>query len=485
MEILATPSPSLEEFRNMIFIVFGGATIPKYAKMGALEALEAATSLAGATSRIRNYAYLVMDQDVPDHEKSLFLRIQNAIYLTDSLMQSRRLTWAEDDKGHMYRAINEVEEFFKGAVELFDANSESGKLDTAVNLLERAVHHFRDLQQTLLQATAELSDLGMKQLRDRLTTMDAVMRGIEYDIKGGHPATKAPVASGYGREWPSAASTASEFHVSASTREHRLEELSKRLQSSIRTFLQRFSHDPVCFPFVIVSEDTTRSNTMGQIILDTGARDNWISSNLVGRAGLQPQATENAHSYIGAGGARFSPLGEVKITWYSQNQALTRECVFLVLDQLPVDASVGSSYVLDDLPQFLNPVLPSRIDLTDSEFQDVRAEAHARGEANETVIRLQKQQDAPERERKRRWKAASRAGTPSVRSIYGGGSSAPSTPADISRRSIASVLSSHDPGVQVARQEATRQNSQQVVSTDLGSLNTESPAHAPSRDDLS
>ena len=149
-------------------------------------------------------------------------------------------------------------------------------------------------------------------------------------------------------------------------RQQNLEEIQKRLHSTLgRAQSRSFAFDPLCFPFIIPPENpSTVNNVVAQLKLDTGAFDNWIRPEILERAGIKFERREYTRTFIGAGGAHFKPFGQVEITWYSENQAITKKSVFLVHDQLPFDVILGRNYILGGLVEFSEPVLPFRHILT-------------------------------------------------------------------------------------------------------------------------
>ncbi|CAM1506499.1 Fc.00g061400.m01.CDS01 [Cosmosporella sp. VM-42] len=201
-------------------------------------------------------------------------------------------------------------------------------------------------------------------------------------------------------------------------RQNNLEEVQKELHSMLGPSKGRsFTLDPLCFPFVIPSRTpNVGSNVVAQLKLDTGAVDNWIRTSILEKANIDYERMEYTKTFIGAGGAQFSPLGQVKITWCSENQALTRESLFLVHDQLPFDVILGFDYIVGSLSELSEPVLPLRHRLSKDDYQELQNSQLRKRASNQQIINLQKAQDAKEREEKRLLKAATRAATaaPSV-----------------------------------------------------------------------
>ncbi|KAI9657936.1 MAG: hypothetical protein M1821_002593 [Bathelium mastoideum] len=220
-------------------------------------------------------------------------------------------------------------------------------------------------------------------------------------------------------------------------RQHNLEELQTRLRTSAGPAAAQFAEHPFTFPFVIPAEATlTNQRIVRRVRLDTGAEDNWIQSRILELAGIQLQQMGDSRTYVGAGGARFIPLGKVNISWYSENQATTWDEEFLVHSDLPFDVILGRKWAIGNLTKFLDePVAPLIPLLNSSDYAHLQAKQKERRVANQDIIKLQKAQDAAEREEKRKKKAASQAATPSGSTTPGGFLTPQVAPSIWSRRS--------------------------------------------------
>ncbi|KXH65575.1 hypothetical protein CSAL01_12159 [Colletotrichum salicis] len=130
--------------------------------------------------------------------------------------------------------------------------------------------------------------------------------------------------------------------------------------------LRGFKNDPMSLPFVIpvpAAEDV-----QARVKLDTGSRWNWISSEVLRKAGISYETGEDLDlgEYNGAGKdpLTFKPLGRVSVTWFSTNQTLSKTDDFLVHDPsyIPCDVILGETWIFDDLTrhQISEPVLQIR-----------------------------------------------------------------------------------------------------------------------------
>ena len=164
--------------------------------------------------------------------------------------------------------------------------------------------------------------------------------------------------------------SASELHE----RQLDLEAMRETLSSTLGGKQDRpFKLDPLCFPFIIPPRSPgTVGNVVAQLKLDTGAVDNWIRPEILERAGIEFEQVEGAKSFVGAGGRLIVPFGQVKITWFSENQAITKESVFFVYSPLPFDVVLGSTYILGSLVEFSEPVLPLRHILTEGSTSPIQ-----------------------------------------------------------------------------------------------------------------
>lgn len=156
------------------------------------------------------------------------------------------------------------------------------------------------------------------------------------------------------------------FNLSNNPDEER--ETSKQRQEAIELVRQglyeklgKLNQPSLIFPFNLVSQSSHAAEGLPtrMVKLDTGAHDNWIHSKTLERWGVQYESTDDPKTYVGAGGGQFQALGCVTIFWYSTNKAKTKESVFLVHDELPFDAILGSSYIMaESMDTFAEGVFP-------------------------------------------------------------------------------------------------------------------------------
>ena len=51
---------------------------------------------------------------------------------------------------------------------------------------------------------------------------------------------------------------------------------------------------------------------------------------------------------MGFGGDSFSPIGQVKLTWYAENAGRSRETVFFVCQDGPFDLILGFDFIIKE-----------------------------------------------------------------------------------------------------------------------------------------
>ena len=129
-----------------------------------------------------------------------------------------------------------------------------------------------------------------------------------------------------------------------------LQELAEKLRSmkgfetSKTTEWRPSDTDPFSFSVTILQahkDDTEHTVARGK--LDTGCDENWISTSVLDRAGLQTRVepVEFAQSYVAFGGAEFEPTGKVDIDWYATNPGKSNRTSFLVHHAVPFDIVLG------------------------------------------------------------------------------------------------------------------------------------------------
>jgi len=85
-------------------------------------------------------------------------------------------------------------------------------------------------------------------------------------------------------------------------------------------------------------------------ILDTGCEDNWISLEIIKRAGMVSSTVQNTHEDVltGFGGEIVESKGTITITWYANNASKTRETTFLVAEHGPFDLLLGKAFIFSE-----------------------------------------------------------------------------------------------------------------------------------------
>lgn len=85
-------------------------------------------------------------------------------------------------------------------------------------------------------------------------------------------------------------------------------------------------------------------------ILDTGCEDNWISLEIIERAGMVPSVVQNTFGNIltGFGGGLVESKGSITITWYVNNASKTRQTTFLVAKHGPFDLLLGNKSIFSE-----------------------------------------------------------------------------------------------------------------------------------------
>lgn len=139
---------------------------------------------------------------------------------------------------------------------------------------------------------------------------------------------------------------------------HETKEALRAILSSQKPEMRR-----LCFTFNIISQGATLGTTTAKIQIDTGCEQNWIRTDIVVRAGLSVAVTptEDSGTYCGFGGNQVTPTGQVVVIWFSENERLTRESIFLMHPDVPFDAILGRKSLVEDAGvAFSNPLLALR-----------------------------------------------------------------------------------------------------------------------------
>lgn len=148
-----------------------------------------------------------------------------------------------------------------------------------------------------------------------------------------------------------------------------LEELSKRLREEAAKVSQVPKMRPnLSDPFAITAtiirpHEEESEHTAVRVQLDSGCQDDWISTKVVERAGLEPDVRqlEDEATFIGFGGQCLKPRGIVDVTWFAKNAATSRTTSFFVHDQVPFDMLLGRVFIKEESIFMLNePALALR-----------------------------------------------------------------------------------------------------------------------------
>ena len=150
-----------------------------------------------------------------------------------------------------------------------------------------------------------------------------------------------------------------------------LDELAEKLRSMAQTHESNATQwrpdprDPFSFSATIMralEDDSQHTVVRGQ--LDTGCEENWISMDVLTRAGLESQlkSHDSAGTYTAFGGEEFEPIGKIEITWYAENAAKSRTTNFLVHGKVPFDMVLGRIWIAEEsIFVFNKPALALRM----------------------------------------------------------------------------------------------------------------------------
>ena len=105
-------------------------------------------------------------------------------------------------------------------------------------------------------------------------------------------------------------------------------------------------------------------NTVVRGKFDTACDENWISTEVLDRAGggNDLELIEIERSYFAFGGQELRPLGEIDVTWYAENAGKSRKTKFLAHPEVPFDMVLGSLFIAEEsIFMFNKPVLALRM----------------------------------------------------------------------------------------------------------------------------
>ncbi|KAL9084710.1 MAG: hypothetical protein Q9165_007958 [Trypethelium subeluteriae] len=133
----------------------------------------------------------------------------------------------------------------------------------------------------------------------------------------------------------------------------KLEELANRVGNESAQIAQaeRIRPEP-SEPFTITAtimrpHQAESEHTVVRAHLDSGCRDDWISQEVVERAGLQEQVrpVERVGGFVGFSGQTLMPRHVVDVTWFAKNAAASRTTSFLVHEHVPFDMVLGKVFI--------------------------------------------------------------------------------------------------------------------------------------------
>ncbi|KAL2011661.1 hypothetical protein VTN00DRAFT_4379 [Thermoascus crustaceus] len=163
---------------------------------------------------------------------------------------------------------------------------------------------------------------------------------------------------------------------------------------------------------ILVPHQNGFERTLGRGQLDSGCDDNWVSSELLSRAGLldQVQELDEKPHYLGFGGESSGAAGIIDLTWRANNSSVTRTTTFFVHSSAPFDMVLGKRFMTQErLFEFNKLALaPLMGKLSKEEFLDIEQNAREKGASDEQIASVRRSADASARERLRRQKAITR-----------------------------------------------------------------------------
>lgn len=120
------------------------------------------------------------------------------------------------------------------------------------------------------------------------------------------------------------------------------------------------SRDEFVYTITIISNGGDNNaaepiHTLARATLDTGCDDNWVSTQIINRAGLQGMVTEpnpedmSPGEHLSFSGHPIDTQGCIELTWFMAmpdvSSQRTRTDKFHVFSQLPVDLVLGKAFV--------------------------------------------------------------------------------------------------------------------------------------------
>jgi hypothetical protein len=142
--------------------------------------------------------------------------------------------------------------------------------------------------------------------------------------------------------------------------------------------------------------------------LDTGSKENWISREVVSRAGLDSQivpAEGAGKIYVGFGGEHFQSAGSVDVTW-TRFSAKSWKTTFLINSGAPFDLILGRQFIIQEgLEVFGEPVLVNSVtrlgSLSKDDYREMEVNMRTRGAQGTELTMTRAARDAAARQKRR------------------------------------------------------------------------------------
>ena len=127
-------------------------------------------------------------------------------------------------------------------------------------------------------------------------------------------------------------------------------DLGRRLAGTVRPPAKQITQtgeDPTTFDASIMG---VKGHIVGRGLLDSGCDDNWITLDVVKRAGLESLMQKEAYNrtFVGFGGHGVKPIGKIDITWFANNSPKTRRTACYVAKDGPFDVLLGKHFIFGE-----------------------------------------------------------------------------------------------------------------------------------------
>lgn len=146
-----------------------------------------------------------------------------------------------------------------------------------------------------------------------------------------------------------------------------VENLAEKLRSMAQSTppWQPDTSDPFSFSATILrAHEDDSEHTVVRGKLDSGCDENWVSTEVLTRAGIEDQVEpiEDSTTYTAFGGEKFKPVGKIDITWYAVNASKSRSTTFFVHHGVPFDMVLGRIFIAEEsIFVFNKPALALRM----------------------------------------------------------------------------------------------------------------------------